>query len=131
MAGKITINELSASLIQYLKNLIKEEIASSGGSGGGGGGTVTPANPVKYLKSSISLKYGTSSITIPTSFNFNASKDLLMVFKNSTYLEEDYDYTINSSGTTINMMSSNGWFASEDAPDCLFNLIVFKNVAKG
>ena len=129
MAGKITINELSASLIQYLKNLIKEEIASSGGSGGGGG-TVT-TNPVKYLKSSISLKYGTSSITIPTSFNFNASKDLLMVFKNSTYLEEDYDYTINSSGTTINMMSSNEWFASEDAPDCLFNLIVFKNVAKG
>lgn len=125
MAGKITINELSASLIQYLKNLIKEEVASSGG-----GGTVT-ASPVKYLKSSISLKYGTSSITIPTSFNFNASKDLLMVFKNSTYLEEDYDYTINSSGTTINMMSSNGWFASEDAPDCLFNLIVFKNVAKG
>ena len=131
MAGKITIKELSDSLIQYLKNLIKEEIASSGGSGGGGGGTVTPANPVKYLKSSISLKYGTNSITIPTSFNFNASKDLLMVFKNSTYLEEDYDYTINSSGTTINMMSSNEWFASEDAPDCLFNLIVFKNVAKG
>lgn len=128
MAGKITINELSASLIQYLKNLIKEEVASSGGGSGGGGGT---ASPVKYLKSSISLKYGTSSITIPTSFNFNASKDLLMVFKNSTYLEEDYDYTINSSGTTINMMSSNGWFASEDAPDCLFNLIVFKNVAKG
>lgn len=130
MAGKITINELSASLIQYLKNLIKEEVASSGGGSGGGGGTVT-TSPVKYLKSSISLKYGTSSITIPTSFNFNASKDLLMVFKNSTYLEEDYDYTINSSGTTINMMSSNGWFASEDAPDCLFNLIVFKNVAKG
>lgn len=130
MAGKITINELSASLIQYLKNLIKEEVASSGGGSGGGGGTVT-ASPVKYLKSSISLKYGTSSITIPTSFNFNASKDLLMVFKNSTYLEEDYDYTINSSSTTINMMSSNGWFASEDAPDCLFNLIVFKNVAKG
>ena len=128
MAGKITINELSASLTQYLKNLIKEEVASSGG--GSGGGTVT-ASPVKYLKSSISLKYGTSSITIPTSFNFNASKDLLMVFKNSTYLEEDYDYTINSSGTTINMMPSNGWFASEDAPDCLFNLIVFKNVAKG
>lgn len=110
--------------------MIKEEVASSGGGSGGGGGTVT-ASPVKYLKSSISLKYGTSSITIPTSFNFNASKDLLMVFKNSTYLEEDYDYTINSSGTTINMMSSNGWFASEDAPDCLFNLIVFKNVAKG
>ena len=130
MAGKITINELSASLIQYLKNLIKEEVASSGGGSGGGGGTAT-ASPVKYLKSSISLKYVTSSITIPTSFNFNASKDLLMVFKNSTYLEEDYDYTINSSGTTINMMSSNGWFASEDAPDCLFNLIVFKNVAKG
>lgn len=130
MAGKITINELSASLIQYLKNLIKEEVASSGGGSGGGGGTVT-ANSVKYLKSSISLKYGTSSITIPTSFNFNTSKDLLMVFKNSTYLEEDYDYTINSSGTTINMMSSNEWFASEDAPDCLFNLIVFKNVAKG
>lgn len=129
MSGKITINELSTSLIQYLKNLIKEEVASSGGSSGGGG-TVT-ASPVKYLKSSISLKYGTSSITIPTSFNFNASKDLLMVFKNSTYLEEDYDYTINSSGTTINMMSSNEWFASEDAPDCLFNLIVFKNVAKG
>ena len=130
MSGKITINELSASLIQYLKNLIKEEIASSGGSSGGGGGTIT-TSPVTYLKSSISLKYGTSSITIPTSFNFNASKDLLMVFKNSTYLEEDYDYTINSSGTTINMMSSNEWFASEDAPDCLFNLIVFKNVAKG
>lgn len=129
MAGKITINELSSSLIQYLKNMIKEEITSSGGSSGSSG-TVT-TNPVTYLKSSVSLKYGTSSITIPTNFNFNASKDLLMLFKNSTYLEEDYDYTINSSGTTINMMSSNEWFASEDAPDCLFNLIVFKNVAKG
>lgn len=130
MAGKITINELSASLIQYLKNMVKEEVASSGGTSGGGSGSTT-TSPVTYLKSSVSLKYGTSSITIPTNFNFNASKDLLMVFKNSTYLEEDYDYTINSSGTTINMMSSNGWFASEDAPDCLFNLIVFKNVAKG
>lgn len=130
MAGKITINELSTSLIQYLKNMVKEEVASSGGTSGGGSGSTT-TNPVTYLKSSVLLKYGTSSITIPTNFNFNASKDLLMVFKNSTYLEEDYDYTINSSGTTINMMSSNGWFASEDAPDCLFNLIVFKNVAKG
>ena len=46
MAGKITINELSTSLIQYLKNLIKEEVASSGGGSGGGGGTVT-ASPVK------------------------------------------------------------------------------------
>lgn len=129
MAGKITINELSPSLIQYLKNMIKEEVSSSGG--GGGGGTTPVTSPVKYYKHSMSVQYGTSSITIPTNFNFNASKDLLMVFKNSTYLEEDYDYTINSSGTTINMMSSNGWFASEDAPDCLFNLIVFKNVTKG
>ena len=29
MAGKITINELSTSLIQYLKNLIKEEISAN------------------------------------------------------------------------------------------------------
>lgn len=118
--GKITINELSPSLIQYIKDLI---IQNSGG---------TTGNPVTYLKHSIELTSSTTSITIPTNFNFNKSTDLLMLFKNSTYLEESYDYTISSDNTTINMVTGSEWYITdEDAPSCLFNLIVLKNVAKG
>lgn len=125
--GKLTINELSPSLIQYFKSMIKEEMASSGTSSSG----TTTTKSVSYLKSSLSLPASTTSITIPSEFDFNPTEDLLMVFKNGTYLEESYDYTINSSGNTINPVSGSEWYANSDAPDCLFNFVVLKNVSKG
>lgn len=126
--GKITVNELSSSLIQYIKTIVKEEVESAGTSSGG---SSTTTKSVSYLKSSVSLPATTTSITIPSEFNFNPSEDLLIVFKNSTYLEVEYDYTINSSGNTINMVTGSEWYASSDAPECLFNFIVLKNVSKG
>ena len=121
--GKITVNELSPSLIQYFKDLIVSEIRDSG----------SGILPIKYLKQSVDLSNKETSITIPTSFEYNKSNDLLLVFKNSTYLEEEYDYTISSDSTTINMVTGTGteWYVDdEDAPSCLFNLVVFKNISK-
>ena len=123
MSGKITKNELSDSLIQYFIDLIRE---NSGSSGEGSTTIVAPT----YLKSSVEISTKTSSVTIPSSFNFNKSKDLLLVYKNSVYLEEQYDYTISSDSTTISAVDTNDWAADTDTT-CLFNFIVIKNVAKG
>lgn len=122
MSGKITKNELSDSLIEYFIELIKENSSSSGGE--------TTGTAATYLKSSIEISAKTSSVTIPSAFNFNKSKDLLLVFKNSVYLEEQYDYTISSDSTTISAVDTNDWAADADTP-CLFNFIALKNVAKG
>lgn len=123
MSGKITKNELSDSLIQYFIDLIRE---NSGSSSEGSTTIVAPT----YLKSSVEISAKTSSVTIPSSFNFNKSKDLLLVYKNSVYLEEQYDYTISSDSTTISAVDTNDWAADTDTT-CLFNFIVIKNVAKG
>lgn len=125
MSGKITVNELSPSLIEYFKTLIKQE---AGGSSGGGSTTPT-TNPVTYLKASQNLTSTGNTITIPTSFSFNKSTDLLFVFKNSVYLEENYDYTISSGSTTITAVDGN-WVGTSSDPT-QFNFVVLKNVAKG
>lgn len=125
MSGKITVNELSPSLIEYFKTLIKQE---AGGSSGGGSTTPT-TNPVTYLKASQNLTSTGNTITIPTSFSFNKSTDLLFVFKNSVYLEENYDYTISSGSTTITAVDGD-WVGSVEEPT-QFNFVVLKNVAKG
>ena len=125
MSGKITVNELSPSLIEYFKTLIKQEA----GSGSGGGSTTPTTNPVTYLKASQNLTSTGNTITIPTSFSFNKSTDLLFVFKNSVYLEENYDYTISSGSTTITAVDGD-WVGTAEDPT-QFNFVVLKNVAKG
>lgn len=130
MSGKITVNELSSSLIEYLKSLIKQEISDSGGGPSSGGGSTTTTSNVTYLKSSVELTTTGNTVTIPTSFSFNKSKDLLFVFKNSVYLEENYDYTISSGSTTITAVDGDDWVASPNTP-ALFNFVVLKNVSKG
>lgn len=124
MSGKITVNELSPSLIEYFKTLIKQE--SGGSSGGGDTGTT---NPVTYLKASVNLTTTGNTVTIPTSFSYNKSTDLLFVFKNSVYLEENYDYTISSGSTTIT--SADGDWVGTVSDPTQFNFVVLKNVAKG
>lgn len=116
MSGKITKNELSDSLIQYFISLVKEHAPTAEGSTSGS---------IRYYKSSVEITSKSSSVTIPSSFSFDKSKDLLLVHKNSVYLEEEYDYTISSDSTTINAVDVEDWAADGDTP-ALFNFIVIK-----
>lgn len=110
---KITKKELHPSLIKYISDLA----GSNSGSGSGGGTLVQKKNTVIINTQTTEVNIG-----IP---EYDKDTDVLMVFKNSTYLEENEDYTISEDSTKINSINET-WNTSNI--EMTFNFIVFKNV---
>ncbi len=81
-----------------------------------GGGT-----KVVSYKNTVELSVNTSTVTIGIS-QYTHTSDVLMVFKNTTYIEKDIDYTISSDGLSINKVGG------EWTTPSTFNFIVLKNV---
>lgn len=106
MGGKLTIDELHESLIEYI------------GENGGGGGSLV------MLKNSITISKPTNSVAINIA-EFNRDSDVLLVFKNSTYI--DGEYNVSPDGKYINKIEGN-W--NETNTNTLFSFLVFKNIPK-
>lgn len=102
--GKITKQQLSDGLLEY--------IASKGGSN------------ITFKKKSVVISKATDNVAIGIQ-GYNKNTDLLMVYKNTVYLEEDIMYTVSSNSNYINNPNGN-WEA-----DSLFNFIVIKNNGSG
>lgn len=74
---------------------------------------------LSFVKKTVTLQ--SASATIPIGVpGFNKDTHLLMVFKNSVYLEVTDDYTIDTSSTNINLIGGTA------AIGTVFNLIVIK-----
>lgn len=102
--GKITRAELHPSLIEFIQ--------SQTGTGNGGS--------VKFIKNSVTLSSSSNEVSIGID-TFNKDRDLLLVYKNSVYLEDKEDYNISSDGRKIT--SINGNFSNGS----VFNFIVLAN----
>ena len=98
--GKITRSELHPSLLELIE--------TSGGSS------------VKFMKSSTTLSSSTNEVSINID-TFNKDKDLLLVYKNSVYLEETEDYTISPDNSKIISVDENFSTGS------VFNFIALAN----
>lgn len=94
--SKITEDELSGSLLDSIKN-----------------------QKIKFNKSTVEVHSSVSNVNISIQ-EFNKNTDLLMVFKNSIYLEEGIDYTISNDSLSITSMDDN-W--SDSDITILFNFI--------
>lgn len=81
----ITKEELHPSLIQYIQSLV--------GSGGGN-------SSLRFMKNTVTLNSNSNEVTIGIE-GFNKDTDLLMVYKNSVYLEYLSDFTISSDNSKI------------------------------
>lgn len=93
--GKIGMNQLSETLQSLIKNASGAGIAMKRGSL-----TITEDTP----KVQINLDL------------FNKHSDGLFVFKNSVFLNEGFDYTVNSDNTISPVNGTNSWEASVDMP---------------
>lgn len=105
--GRITKEELHSSLLNW--------ISTNSGAGSG--------SFVKALKNSVVISSQTNSVTIGIS-EYNKDTDTLMVYKNSTYLEENIDYSISTDSMKITNL--NGFWNTENS-NVTFNFVVFKN----
>lgn len=88
----------------------------------------------KVAMSAIGFEKHTSEITtastsVPIGAKFNRDTDVLIVFDNSTYLEETEDYIISSDGNSISPIEGE-WVASIERPR-IFNFIIFKALPTG
>lgn len=100
--GKITKQQLSDSLLQYI-NSIK-------------------GSSIQFRKNTVTVEEATNKVAIGIS-DYNKDSDLLMVYKNTVYLEDNIMYTVSSDNAYIN--NPNGtWDANS-----LFNFIVIKITA--
>lgn len=99
----ITRAELHPSLLELIQS-----------SGGGS---------VKFMKSSTTLDTTTNQVSINID-TFNKDKDLLLVYKNSVYLEVEEDYTISPDSSKIT--AKEGQFSTGS----VFNFIAFANCAE-
>lgn len=115
--SKITKRELHSSLIDYINELIKQN-------GGSGGGNISSI--LTQEKNTVMVKNTTPQVEIGIS-NFDKSRDLLLVFKNSVYLEEGLDYTISEDNSKI-VSTEGNW--NESGLEISFNFIVFRNETK-
>lgn len=102
--GKITKQQLSDGLLEY--------IASNKGSN------------ITFKKNSVVIPNDTNIVPIGIQ-GYNKNTDLLMVYKNTVYLEETIMYTISSDSNYINNPNGN-WDTGT-----LFNFIVIKNNGSG
>lgn len=101
--------ELSPNLIEYIKAIV--------GSNSGLG-----ANSLRFIKSTTTL--GTNSKLVSIDIDeFDRERDLLMVYKNSVYLENNIDYTIDSDNSRIISTKSENWIQGT-----VFNFVALLNV---
>lgn len=108
--GRITKEQLSDSLLSF--------ITQNAGSGSGGPSTI------EFKKNSVTVESSTNRVAIGIS-GFNKSSDLLMVYKNSVYLEESVVYTISSDNLYIQKIDGN-W---NETGTSVFNFVVIKGGA--
>lgn len=106
--GKITKQQLSDGLIRYIK-----ELASNAGTGGGS---------LSFKKNSVTLSQSAERVTIGIE-GYNKNTDLLMVYKNTVYLEEGSMYNI--SEDSLYITNPNGQW-NNDIVDSVFNFVVLK-----
>lgn len=111
--GRITKEQLSDSLLNF--------ITQNAGSGTSGG-----AATIEFKKNSVTVQSSVTQVAIGIS-GFDKSKDLLMVYKNSVYLEENVIYTITSDSLYIQKIEGS-W---NESGSSLFNFIVIKGGATG
>ena len=81
---------------------------------------------ISLIKNSITLTANSTKakIGIP---GFDKTKDTIMVYVNSVYLDEGSDYTIDSTSENLLPVGSSTWYATSKEP-AIFNFIVFKNI---
>lgn len=72
-----------------------------------------------FVKNTVTLESGSATVAIGIS-GFNKATHLLMVFKNSVYLEETADYTIDSTSANITLVDGAA------ATGAVFNFVVIK-----
>ena len=108
--GRITKEQLSDSLLSF--------ITQNAGSSAGGSASI------EFKKNSVIVESSTNRVAIGIS-GFNKSKDLLMVYKNSVYLEENVIYTISSDSLYIQKIEGN-W---NESGTSVFNFVVIKGAS--
>lgn len=101
--GKIRKHLLSPKLLDEIMN-----------SGGGSG----QAN-IAVRKYHQRITSDTNKIYIGTD-HFSEKTDVLLVFRNSVYLENEIDYTFNPSDKTITRADGHNWEASSEIPTMFF-----------
>ena len=83
-------------------------------------------NELVCLRNNVTISTTVSQMDIGIS-DFDKNNDVLLVYKNSTYLIEDVDYTISDDSSKI--ISSNGNWNVDAEDDFIFSFIVLKEVA--
>lgn len=112
--GKITKEQLSDGLLRY--------ISQNAGSGNTNGGTAS----IEFKKNSVTISAPSNKIAIGIN-GYNKDIDLLMVYKNTIYLEENVMYNISSDSLYITNPNGN-W---NESGTTLFNFIVIKGGTGG
>lgn len=74
---------------------------------------------ISFVKNTVTLEEGSATVAIGIS-GFNKATHLLMVFKNSVYLEETADYTVDGASANITLVGGSA------ATGTVFNFIVLK-----
>lgn len=108
MTYGITKEELHPSLLEYIQSIA--------------GSNQVGTSSFKYLKSNITLIENTGEVSIGIS-DYNKTTDLLLVYKNSVYIENSIDYNISSDSLKITSISPEVWMSGTQ-----FNFICLKNV---
>ncbi|MGL5752165.1 MAG: hypothetical protein ACRCXT_16650 [Paraclostridium sp.] len=106
--SKITLRDLHPSLVRLI------------GQGGGVGGGFS------HEKKSVIVNTDTNEVLIGIP-DFDKKTDCLMVFKNSTYIEQGIDYDISADSKKI--VSKNGNWNGLKYEGISFNFIVFKSIS--
>lgn len=104
----ITKEELHPSLIQYIQSLV--------GSGGDGNSSL------RFMKNTVTLSSNSREVNIGIE-RFNKDTDLILVYKNSIYLEYLIDFTISSDNSKIISIDSSEIYNSGD----IFNFVALIN----
>lgn len=104
----ITKEELHPSLIQYIQSLV--------GSGGDSNSSL------RFMKNTVTLSNNSREVNIGIE-GFNKDTDLILVYKNSVYLEYLMDFTISSDNSRIISTNSNETYNSGD----IFNFVALIN----
>lgn len=104
--GRITKEQLSKSLLDFIS---QNAIAP------------TFSGDLKFKKNSTTIQSSVNQVAIGID-GYDKSKDLLMVYKNSVYLEEDVVYTVTSDSLYIQKMNGN-W---NETGTSVFNFVVIK-----
>lgn len=104
----ITKEELHPSLIQYIQSLV--------GSSGDGNSSL------RFMKNTVTLSSNSREVNIGIE-GFNKDTDLILVYKNSVYLEYLIDFTISSDNSRIIATNNSETYNSGD----IFNFVALIN----